>query len=224
MARKDKGTKRPWSFTPEQEQFVRVEYKRLTLSGLTEAFREAFGPIKTKDQIRSYTRNHGILSGRSGCFERGHKPWNTGTKGLVKPNSGNFKKGGIPANRKRLWHERLSRDGYILISVPETNPHTGYHRRYREKHVWLWEGENGPVPEGHALVFKDGNKTNCCMDNLILVSRSELLSLNLHRYKDAPDELKPSILALARMEAKGGIRTRPGRSKDRRLNNEFQCV
>jgi hypothetical protein len=41
----------------------------------------------------------------------------------------------------------------------------------------------------------------------------ELLSLNLHGYKDSPEELKPSVLALAKIEAKARIRTHPARGR-----------
>ncbi len=213
MSRKDKGAGHPWSFTPEQEQFIRKWYRRLSRKELGEAFREAFGPIKTDTQIVAFIKNHKIQSGRTGCFEKGHQPWNTGTKGLVTPNSGNFRKGNIPPNKRRLWSERISKDGYIEISVPEVNPHTGHPTRFKHKHVWIWEGEYGRVPAGHCVLFKDANKRNFDIENLILVTRSEMLSLNLHGYKDMPVELKPSILALAKMEAKAGIRTRPGRGR-----------
>ncbi len=36
-------------------------------------------------------------------FKRGHKSWLVGTKGLVKGNSGSFKKGLIPWNKGRKW-------------------------------------------------------------------------------------------------------------------------
>jgi hypothetical protein len=90
----------------------------------------------------------------------------------------------------------------VEISVPEKNPNTGYHRRFKSKHVWLWEQENGPVPEGHVVAFKDGNPANVDVSNLILLSRLELLKINKHQHKAAPDEVKPVIITLAKLEAK----------------------
>jgi hypothetical protein len=63
------------------------------------------------------------------------------------------------------------------------------------------------------VIFKDGNIRNFDLDNLLLVTRAELLTMNLHDYKNQPEELKPSVLALARVEAKAGFRTRPGRGR-----------
>jgi len=37
-----------------------------------------------------------------GHFKKGHVPWSTGTKGLVKPNKGNFKKGQTPWNKGKI--------------------------------------------------------------------------------------------------------------------------
>ena len=45
------------------------------------------------------------------------------------------------------------------------------------------------------------------------LTRAELLAMNLHDYKNQPEELKPSVLALALLEAKAGTRTRPARGR-----------
>lgn len=129
------------------------------------------------------------------------------------PNATSFKKGCMPHTKKKLWTERINRDGFIEISVPERNPHTGAPTRYKHKHVWLWECENGLVPKGHVVVFVDGDKSKCALENLMLVTRAELLSMNLHGYKNTPEALKPSVFALAKLEAKAGIRTCPGRGR-----------
>jgi len=191
--------------TPEQDQFIKNNYIKLSQRELTTMLNAKFNTGFTVGQIKTYVKNHKIRSGRTGCFEKGNTPWNHGTKGqgLTGPNSGSFKKGNVPANRKPLWSERVcSKDGFVLMKVPEVDPYTGFPTRYKHKHVYIWEQENGPVPEGVVVAFKGGDKTNCEPENLMLISRAELLRLNKHGYKDAPDELKPSILALAKLEVK----------------------
>lgn len=37
---------------------------------------------------------------------------------------------------------------------------------------------NGPVPDGHRVIFKDGNTGNCNIGNLMLISDKELMQLN----------------------------------------------
>lgn len=200
-------------YTSEQIAFLRDKYPSMSRRELTEAFNTRFGTTRSETQITIYLQNHHIKSGRTGCFKKGHVPWNLGTKGLTAPNSGQFQPGHMPSNKRRLWTERITRDGYVEISIPERNPHTGAPTRFKQKNKWLWEMEHGPVPKGHVLIFKDGDKLNCHIDNLLLIKRTELLSLNLHNYQEAANELKPSILALAKLEAKAGIRTRPGRGR-----------
>ena len=200
--------------TKEQAEFIREQYKKHSASKLTDMVNRRFGTSLEVKQIQSFVRNHGIKSGRTGRIEPGATPWNKGKKGYMGPNKTSFRKGNRPHNTRYLGHERISKDGYAEISVAERNPHTGFHRRYRLKHVYIWEQANGPVPAGHAVVFKNGDKTDIRLDNLMLLSRAELLTANLHGYKDAPEEIKPSILALSKVEIAGGFRTVPTRGRD----------
>ncbi|MDY0037969.1 MAG: HNH endonuclease signature motif containing protein [Zoogloea oleivorans] len=193
-------------YLDEHLDFLREGFRLMSLSELVEAFNRHFGLERSFNSVRAAVKNHGITSGRTGRFETGETPWNKGKTGYMGANETSFRRGNMPHTKRRLWSERISVDGYIEISVPERNPHTGAATRFRLKHVWLWEGEHGKVPPGHAVIFKDGDRMNCEIDNLLLVSRSELLSMNLHGYREMPEEVKPSVLALAKIEAKAGFR------------------
>jgi hypothetical protein len=159
--------------------------------------------------LHSLRKRKGWSTGRTGCFVKGQKPPNKGKKcapgrGGRHPNSRKtqFKKGQLPHNTNFAGHERVSKDGYVEISVNETNPHTGYERRYVLKHRWLWEAANGPVPEGMALKCR-GERTNTDPANWELVSRALLPRLNGRfgrGYDEAPTELKPVIMAVAKLE------------------------
>jgi hypothetical protein len=197
--------------TPQQEQFIRDNYKTRTAGEIAALFNERFPEASLSEgQIRSFTRNHKIASGRTGHFPKGHKPWNAGTKGtglLCGPNSGSFKKGHVNANLTAFGRERTNVDGYIEVKVAERNPHTGAWGWYRQKHVVIWEQANGPVPEGKIVAFRDGDRTRCEIGNLMLVSRPELLHLNAVHYRETPEELKPATLALAKLETAAHVRT-----------------
>jgi len=191
------------TYTKEQMAFIKDAYTRMSLVELTEAFNQKFGADKKASQLRSLTRNQRIRSGRSGRFEKGVTPWNTGTKGVMKPNSGSFKKGNVPGNIKPMYHERICpKDGFILIKVPERNPYTGAPTRYKHKHVWIWEQVNGPVPADHVIRFLDGNKMNCVQENLGLFTRAESLQMSRLGFSEAPDEVKPTITAMAKLDTK----------------------
>ena len=197
-------------FSREQWQFIEDNYPRLSQKALAAEFNVKFETDqKTAQQIDSFVGNHRIKSGRTGCFEKGLLPWNAGTKGmgLTGPNSGTFRKGNVPPNRKPLGTERQEKRGdskscYIQVKIAERNPYTGSSTRYKCKHIVLWEGLHGPVPEGMCVVFRNGDQTKVADKNLMLVTRAELLRLNKHKYKEMPAGLKPSVLALAKLEVK----------------------
>ena len=205
-AHKDRFIDRLRLFIGEQVEFLRENYTGRSVAELRTAFNAEYGTDMTWQQIKTAVHNRGITSGRTGHFPKGHKSWNHGTKGqgLTGANKMSFKAGHVPANRKPLGSERIcSKDGYVYIKVAEPDPHTGFPTRYKQKHVHIYEQANGPVPNGYVVIFKDGNKRNCDdPDNLVLVSRAELLRLNQYGYKDASDALKPSIMALSKLEVK----------------------
>lgn len=184
------------SFTQDQAQFIADGYKTMSLAKLVDAFNKQYpNTPKTLNQLRSFTRNHKLLSGRTGQFKKGHESWNAGLagKGIMKANSGTFRLGQIPANVRPMYSERISKDGYVEIKVPVANPHTGARTRFMLKHIWLWEQENGAVPAGHMLRFKDGDKMNCVPSNMHLMTRGMNATLNKLGYSDAPEELKPTV-------------------------------
>ena len=164
--------------------------------------------------LHALRKRNGWRTGRTGCFEKGQAAHNKGKpcppgRGANHPNAvaNRFRKGQEPHNTRHLGHERVSIDGYVEISVAETNPHTGYHRRYVLKHRWLWEQQNGPIPADHALKCLDGNKLNTDPGNWECVPRALLPRLaggNRYvrklSYDEAAPEVRPAILAVARLE------------------------
>ena len=192
-------------YTEEQVQFIRENYTKRSQAEIVDLFNARFGADITLKKLKALLGNRRTNSGRTGRFPKGCKPWNYGTKGqgLTGANSGSFKKGNAPPNRRPLWSERVCpRDGFILMKVPEPDPYTGFPTRYKHKHVYIWEQKHGPVPKGMVVVFIDGDKTHCKIENLMLISRAELLNLNQLGYKDTPDELKPHVLVLSKLQMK----------------------
>jgi HNH endonuclease len=192
-----------FKYSQKQIQFLKDGFKRMPVKELTDAFNRQFELDKKSSHIRAALKNRKIKSGRTGQFAKGQTSWNAGTVGLMKANSGSFKPGQKPHNARAKNHERIcSKDGYVLIRTDEKNPHTGHKSWYRLKHVVVWEKANGKIPKGMNLRFKDGDKTNCELKNLELVSRALNLRLNQNRFNDAPTELKPTIRTLSELEIK----------------------
>lgn len=159
----------------------------------------------TFENYKALCTRKGWSTGRTGCFQPGIIPWNTGRTMPPNPNSARtqFKKGQNPYNTKYAGHERLSKDGYVEISIEEPNPHTGFERRYVLKHKYLWEKTNGPVPQGMCLKCLDGNRQNTDPSNWECIPRGVSALLNGRwsvGYDEAPAEIKPTIMALAKLK------------------------
>lgn len=127
----------------------------------------------------------GTSTGASGRFMPGQTAWNKGMKGLdIGGKATRFKpghRGGRAAEKyKPIGTERVSQDGYLERKINDDMP---LQRRWRAVHLLVWEGAHGPLPRGHAITFKDGDKRNLALDNLTLISRADLMRRNtLHNY------------------------------------------
>jgi hypothetical protein len=160
----------------------------------------------SEDAFWNLCLRKGWRTGRTGQFVKGQEPPNKGKTMPYNENSAKtqFKKGGRPHTWRGAGHERInSRDGYVIMFVAETNPWTGASTRPVLKHRYLWEQVNGPLPEGYCLKCLDGDKTNTDPTNWECIPRAMLPRLNgrLGRgYDEASAELKPVILATAKLE------------------------
>ncbi len=185
-----------------QTAYIVEKYKLLSVIELTKELNEKFNISLRVNQIRTFVHNHGIESGRTGCFKKGCVPANKGTKGLTRANVASFKKGDIPQNIRPVGSERFdTKDGSILIKINKPNPYTNAKTRWVHKHVYVWEQAYGPKPKNMVVHFKDGDNKKCDLSNLELITRAELLYLNQHRFRDLPNDLKPEMRALAKLEA-----------------------
>ncbi|WP_232831620.1 HNH endonuclease signature motif containing protein [Pseudogemmobacter bohemicus] len=162
----------------------------------------------TVHAIKALFQRKGWKTGRTGCFVKGQTPPNKGKKMPHNENSARtqFRKGQRPHTYRGPGHESIdNKDGYVWLIVEETNPHTGAATRRVQKHKWLWEKLNGPVPEGHVLKCLDSDKTNCDPSNWEALPKSMLPRLsgrwNLG-YDEASPEVKPTIMAIAKLEQK----------------------
>lgn len=155
-------------------------------------------------------KRKGWFTGRNGQFVLGQIAHNKGQKMAFNANSARtqFKKGHRPSNRVPLWSERVDNDGYVEMKVPLQNPHTGHPTRFMHKHRYLWEQQNGPLPDGMCLKNLDGDKANTDPANWEAIPRALLPRLNGRfgrGFDAAPPEAKPVILTIAKLEHKARI-------------------
>lgn len=84
---------------------------------------------------------------------------------------------------------------------------------WKATHILRWEALNGPIPKGHALKSIDGNRRNTDPSNWVVIDRAILPTLNGGRgrrisYDEAPAELKPTIMTLAKIKHAVGKKQR----------------
>lgn len=185
--------------------------RALLLADYHRSFVAVFGRDDvTPEKLHSLRKREGFQTGRSGRFEKGRPSPMKGRRcppgeGGRHPNAiaAQFKKGHVPHTHKGAGHESIGEEGYAWIIVDEKNPWTGAATRRVQKHRWLWEKANGPVPEGHVLKCLDGDRSNADLANWEAIPIGMLPRLNGksgRNYDAAPDELKPAIMAVAKLE------------------------
>lgn len=150
------------------------------------------GLHKSMDLVRQMAREKMTAQhpAKAYQFKPGLRPWNKGRKGINYPGmqATQFKPGSRPHTWKPIGSTRVM-DGYLQRKMTDTGypPHD-----WRPVHVLLWEETHGPIPAGHALAFKDGDRTHIVIDNLELLSRGELMRRNsLHT--TMPPELRQLV-------------------------------
>lgn len=170
-------------------------------------FCERFGRTDViLENLKSLCTRRGWKTGRTGYFPKGSAPAN---KGMRMPYNANvaktqFKKGSRNGRAKELYtpigSERLSKEGYLERKIHDGMP---LQSRFRAVHLINWEAKNGPIPKHHCLKCLDGDKRNTDPSNWALISRGALPFLNGHRgpyFDQAPPDVKPSILTLAKLK------------------------
>lgn len=200
----------------EAELAFLEERKAMPRRELHAAFVTEFGRYDvTLKNIVSLCKRNGWMTGRTGRIEPGSTPWNAGIKMPFNEGSARtqFKPGQIPHTYRGAGHERVcKRTGYVILIVAERNPWTGAETRPVLKHKWLWEQKHGPVPDGMVLKCLDGDRTNTDPSNWEAIPKGVLPRLSRKRgYDGAPDELKPMIMTLAKLDYAVATRKRERR-------------
>lgn len=173
-------------YTEEQITFLTENVRGRKTCELTEMFNDKFGFNLKVSTMRAILYPRGLKNGvdcritKGGCtpnqqrtqFKKGHEPWNKGRKkDWIGGEETRFKKGHTPVNYRPVGSERINIQDYVEIKTKDP-------KTWRMKHVVTWEAEHGLVPKGCVVIFADGNRRNFDINNLILISKRQLLALN----------------------------------------------
>ena len=183
-------------YTDEQLEYLREIAEWRPREEIQELFNSKFNASVTLGSLRSTMSRRGIRSNMQGYrtrYAKEHKPWNTGKKGVrTGGEATQFKRGNLPPTHLQVGSE-AERKGIILVKTAEPNV-------WMRKHIMVWEMHNGSVPDGYVVSFKDGDKTNCVIDNLFLVSKGALVSVAKRGLRAENPEINYSVHLLTELE------------------------
>lgn len=175
------------SSTPEMDETIRREYLNIPVKTLGAMIGKSYKFLETRLRQLGLVIPPEIIAQRKADsrIKPGHIPLNKGKswdeQGIPEEvrermRKNNFKKGQLP-------HNTFDRDGIIS---QRNDSRTGrpymYIRvslgKWREIHVVEWEKVHGKVPRGMVIAFKDGDSTNCALENLELMSMKDNMLRN----------------------------------------------
>lgn len=157
-------------YTEEEKAWLAKQSQDLTYKQITDAFNREFNSDRTVGQISD------LMSKRMK---------------LRRTPKGQFKTGAKP---KYQVGSEILKAGYLWVKVDDKYfegkcTSTEYCENWRRKADIVWEKAHGEIPKGHFLIFLDGDKTNCSIDNLYPVTRSTHATMCKNRWYSEKAEL-----------------------------------
>lgn len=184
------------AWSPQDEFILRQLYRTTPNDELADLFGRQRKAIGLKARKMGLVKSEKVM--KRSCFKAGSQPFNKGRPASEwNPNfkrcrATQFKpghRGGRAAElHQPIGAERISKDGYLELKVNDDLP---LQRRWEAVHRIVWREANGPIPHGHAVVFKAGKQTAdkslLTQDRLELVSRAELMRRNSRHNRYSPE-------------------------------------
>lgn len=151
--------------TNEQIEYLKDIVKGRSVKEIQGLLKKKFDTEFSKSHIAYIKNKYNIRSGPIATFEKGH----------------------TPLRYKPIGHERI-KNGHVYIKVAEPSV-------YISKQRYIYEKAYGKIPKGYIVIFKDRNKRNFNLENLMLISKSEFLIMNdNHLYKEDTELTETGVL------------------------------
>lgn len=144
-----------YRFSDEEKEFIREKYPLMPTDEFLDLYEERFGWKPAGHRMNCYAHSIGVKKTADVRFKiRQHqtmRPLGTEFTGV---------RGG-----------QINR----LVKVAETGV---WRFDWKPKQFIVWEEAHGPIPEKHAIVFLDGDTTNCDLENLACIPKRHLAMMN----------------------------------------------
>lgn len=200
-------------------EYIRDNSWNVSSAEMAERVNAKFGTSFTVRSMKSFRQRHGIKSGVTGWYQKGHPP---GTKGktleeickgdpdkLARVRATQYSKGHRPQNELPLGTITKTSDGYVIRKKAMKGK---FADRWEFMHIVTWEEHNGPVPEGYIVMFLDNNKENYDISNLICVPRAIIGAMAKKGYYQIKDpELKAAAYKVTELKVKSNRIKRRGK-------------
>lgn len=201
-------------------EYIRDNSWGVSSKEMSERVNEIFGTDFTQSRMKVFRAKYHIRSGLTGWYQKEHEPGNKGkrleeyitdqerVRDIKRRISATqFKKGERPFNELPVGSIVVNSDGYKLRKRQMEGT---LWERWEFLHRAVWEEHNGPIPEGMAVTFKDSDKLNCDLSNLMLVTRGENAALTRMHYRFEDPDLTETALNVIRLRQKAQAKKKQG--------------
>ena len=176
-----------WS-KEEREYLAEVVTGRY-LKEVTAEMNKKFEYQFTEMQVRGAIKRYGLKMGVSTQWQKGHVPYNKGTKGVSKANKGSYKKGNIPINALPIGAER-THQGYTQVKVSENKWELKQRTIYEKYH-------NVKLKPQDVVIFLNGDKKDFSKENLYLIDRETQMYMAKNDLWSEDPELNKTAVKIA---------------------------
>ena len=174
-------------YTEKETKFIIDNLPKYYVPELVKKFNKKFNANITAANIRQFKCRNKLHSGlvknpRTGFRKLRHKP----------------RKEYFESVRKAVGYECVNCQGKVMIKISNNL----YSYNYMPKARYVYEQKHGKIPNNYVLIHKDGNATNCDINNLKLVSKSERSFLSKNGLVSTNEQLMDAALTLQQLNKK----------------------
>lgn len=188
---------KPYKWTQDRIDFIKENIEGTPYLEMVEIVNSKFGePYISRSNLKALLAKNGWRNGRDTKCKPGQPSWNKGrriseeVRSKLEPTM--FKPGSKPWNWRPVGSTRVNVEGYIEIKTAEPN-------KWEHMHKVVWREQYGMIPAGKCLIFKDGNRENCSIENLMLVSKTAHSIMNKKKLRSNTAELTETGALLAEL-------------------------